>query len=450
MSGSYEAVKAEVLERIRPADDERERLDSVVDTLLERTRTAIADLELNAEVRHVGSTARDTWMNGELDIDIFVRFPPDLPREVLEREGLAVGHEVLPEGREEYAEHPYVTGEFRGFDVDLVPCYAVESAREIATSVDRTPFHDDYVEERLTSETVDEVRVLKQFLIAIGAYGSDLETRGFSGYLTELLVLEFETAQSVFEAASDWQPPVELDPEDHGESSFDAPLVVVDPTDPERNVAAVVSPANVARVQHYSRELLATPTVDLFFPETREPLAQEEVEAEVASRRTHPIALVFETPDLVTDQLYPQLRKSLQGIGDALERNGFDVLRQAAFADERSVLLFELEVYERPAVQRHLGPPVAARDHADRFLSAYSDSDVYGPFIDGDRYIVERDRSFTEAAAVLRSPAVFDARLGPAVEAALDSGYEVLVAEEIGTLAREFGVDLARYFEPKP
>lgn len=450
MPGSYESVTEAVLERVRPTQEERDRLESVVEDLLQRTREAIEDQGVTADVRHVGSTARDTWISGELDIDVFVRFPPDLSRDELERVGLAIGHAVLPNGQEEYAEHPYVTGRLEGFDVDLVPCYAVESATEIATSVDRTPFHNDYVRERLTDAHVDEVRVFKQFLMAIGAYGSDLETRGFSGYLTEILVLEYDSALGVFEAASEWQPPVELDPEDHGERTFDDPLVVIDPTDPTRNVAAVVAPENVARLQHHSRALLDDPTVDRFFPQPPAPMARESVEAEVDRRGTRPVAVVFETPDLVPDQLYPQLRKSLDGIGDALDRHGFDILRSTLFAKDRAVLLYELEVAERPATERHLGPPVSAGEHAERFLSAYEEADVYGPFIEGDRYIVERDRGFTTASGYLESQAIFETRLGPAVEAALESGYEVLVGRDIAGLSDEFGVELARYFDPTP
>ncbi|MFB6228176.1 MAG: nucleotidyltransferase domain-containing protein, partial [Halobacteriales archaeon] len=146
----FEAVTERVLERVDPDADERERLEAITGTLLERTREAIADLPVEADPLRVGSTARNTWLAGERDIDLFVRFPADLPREKLEEYGLAVGHAVLPEGREEYAEHPYVTGTVEGFDVDLVPCHDVDSAREIESAVDRTPFHTTYVEERLT------------------------------------------------------------------------------------------------------------------------------------------------------------------------------------------------------------------------------------------------------------------------------------------------------------
>jgi tRNA nucleotidyltransferase (CCA-adding enzyme) len=446
----FEAVAERVLERVEPDATERERLEATVDTLLERTREAIADLPVEADPLRVGSTARGTWLAGERDIDLFVRFPADLPRAKLAEYGLEVGHAVLPDGREEYAEHPYVTGTVDGFDVDLVPCYDVDMARDIESAVDRTPFHTAYIEERLTPELTAEIRVLKQFCTGIGVYGSDLRTRGFSGYLLELLVLAFGSTRGVLEAAADWRPPVELDPEAHGERSFDDALVVVDPTDPTRNVAAVLSSANLSRLQHHARDALADPRVEAFFADSPDPLPQETIETHVARRGTTPVAVVFEAPDLVEDELYPQLRKSLAGIGDALDRHEFEILRQSTFVRERAVLLFELEVAERPAVERHEGPPVHARDHAEEFYAKYADADVYGPFIEGDRYVVERERSHRHVTDLLDGDGVFSARLGPAVEAALEDGYAVLVGAEIDSLAGEFGIDFAEYFEPSP
>ncbi|MFB6353770.1 MAG: tRNA CCA-pyrophosphorylase, partial [Halobacteriales archaeon] len=275
--------------------------------------------------------------------------------------------------------------------------------------------------------------------------------RGFSGYLTELLVLEYGDARGVLEAAADWRPPVRLDPAGHGTREFDDPLVVVDPTDPERNVAAVCVEANVARLQHYARDVLARPRVEAWFPDPPEPLDADAVREHVRTRGTTPVALAFAAPDLVEDELYPQLRKSLAGLGDALARRGFPVLRRATFADDRAVLLFELSVAELPAVERHQGPPVHVRAHAERFYDGYADDPtVYGPFVDGERYVVEREREYASAVAFLEGDAVFDARLGPAVERALAAGYELLVGEEIAALAEAFGRELAGYFEPEP
>ena len=447
----FEAAVAAVREEIDPAPDERERMASVAEELRERAAEAIADLPVEADVLQVGSTARGTWISGDRDVDVFVRFPADLDREELEEYGLEVGHRVLPDGHEEYAEHPYVKGSVDGFDVDLVPCYDVESATEIGSAVDRTPFHTEYVADRLDDDLAADVRLAKQFLTGIGVYGSDLRTRGFSGYLTELLVLEYGGFREFVAAAADWHPPVELDPEDHAQETFDDPLVVIDPTDPERNVAAVLSAANVARLQHYARELLENPRPELFFPADVDPFGPDDVAAAIEDRGTTPVAVRFEAPDVVEDQLYPQLRRSLDGLTDELDRRGFDVLRAATFADETAVLLAELAVAERPAVERHEGPPVHVSQHATGFYEKYdADEETYGPFVEDDRYVVERRREFATAAEFLASDRLFDVRLGAHVASALEDDYEVLVAEDVRALADEFGEALARYFDPRP
>ena len=446
----FDRVLETVRERVDPDEEERVSLEDVAETLKARAEDAVSDLCADADVIQVGSTARGTWISGDRDIDVFVRFPPETDREELEEYGLEVGHETVPDGHEEYAEHPYVKGEVEGFDVDVVPCYRLEDAADIRSAVDRTPFHTRYLQERLDSELAADVRLTKAFMKGIGVYGSDLRTRGFSGYLTELLVWEYGGFRPFLEAATEWKPPVHIDPEDHAAETFDDPLVVIDPTDPERNVAAVCSAENVARFQHYARELLADPCPELFDPDEPDPLSETDLLGHLERRGTTPVAVRVDAPDLVDDQLYPQLRKSLEGVTRGLNDRGFDVFRATAFADDTAVLFAELAVFSRPSVERHDGPPVHVRGHAEGFYGAYADEeDTYGPFLEDDRYVVEREREFTSARDFLASERLFDVGLGAHLETALEDGYELLVGEEITALLEEFGVELAVYFEPR-
>jgi tRNA nucleotidyltransferase (CCA-adding enzyme) len=446
---SFESVVEGVRDRVVPDESEVRALEAAVEELTERAEAAIEAIPVDADTTLVGSTARGTWLAGDRDIDLFVRFPPGLDRADLERYGLEVGHAVLPDGHEEFAEHPYVKGELRGFDVDCVPCYAVESATEIGSAVDRTPFHTSYLEGRI-DPLADEVRVAKAFLSAIGAYGSDLRTKGFSGFLTELLVLEYGGFRPFVEAAADWNPPIRLDPADHGTVAFDDPLVVIDPTDPERNVAAVCSPRNVARLVHHARGLLGDPRPERFERREPDPLSPAEVRSRLDERGTSPVAVRFEAPAIVDDQLYPQLEKSLDGIEGALDRAGFRPLRSARFAAEDAVLLVECAVPELSAVVRHEGPPVGVREHAEGFYATYRTEDVTGPFIDeSGRYVVERAREARTPAELVEAE-LFDVSLGRHVESALSEDYELLAGTELATLAEQFGVELASYFEPEP
>jgi tRNA nucleotidyltransferase (CCA-adding enzyme) len=451
MSDAVEAVVERVRERVTPGAAERAALEAALETVLDRAEAALEELPVEAEVLHLGSTARDTWVAGDRDLDVFVRFPTSLERAELEAYGLQVGHAVLPEGYEEFAEHPYVVGEIEGFEIDLVPCYDVADASAIRSAVDRTPFHNHYLAERLDPESAGGVRVAKQFLTGIGSYGSDLRTRGFSGFLVELLVLEYGSFSALAEAAADWHPPVVLDPVAHGQAEFEDPLVVVDPTDPERNVAAVCSERNVARFQHYARDFLAEPREQLFHPADPDPLSEDGLASVLAERGTVPVAVRFEAPALVEDQLYPQLEKSLGGVTEALDRRGFDVLRAAAWADESAVLYADLAVLERPDLERHEGPPVQVREHATTFNEKYEDDDaVAGPFVDDDRYVVERPREFASARGFLESDALFGVGLGADLQRALSEGYDVLVGEAVSALLPEFATELAAFYDPKP
>jgi tRNA nucleotidyltransferase (CCA-adding enzyme) len=238
---------------------------------------------------------------------------------------------------------------------------------------------------------------------------------------------------------------------------------VVDPTDPTRNVAAVLSTANAARFQHYARELLASPRESLFEAEAPDPLDAADVRGHLDRRGTTPVAVVFDAPDLVDDQLWPQLRRSLDGIVGGLDAHGFDVFRaQAMVGDDRSddasgartraALYAELAVAERPAVERHEGPPVAVRKHAERFYESYADDvdpETYGPFIDGERYVVEREREFTTVRAYLESDAASLVALGAQVEEAF-AERDVLVGDAVATLAPAFGASLREFYEPHP
>jgi tRNA nucleotidyltransferase (CCA-adding enzyme) len=471
MSGdaSVEQVFETVLETVEPDSEERERLAAVATELCERAEAAIAELPVDAEVVQVGSTARDTWLAGDHDVDLFVRFPETIDRSELRSYGLAVGHAVLGDGREEYAEHPYVAGVYEGVDVDVVPCYDVADATAIRSAVDRTPFHNAYVADRLTPELATEVRLAKAFCRAIGVYGSNLRTRGFSGYLLELLVLEYGGLGAFLSAARGWTPPIRIDPADHGTVEFDDPLVFVDPTDPERNVAAVLSATNLARFQHHARRFLDDPDVDRFEPTSAEPLDTTELHEHLDRRGTTLLGILVEVPAQVDDQLYPQVRTSESSVVAELDRRGFDVVRSAVAITEaaptppgdgsvtsqsesgtrRALLLFELAVATRPAIERHEGPPVHVEAHATGFYETYAEApDVYGPFVDGGRYVVERPREFTDARSLLESEAIHDVKHGAAVAEALETEYTVYQDAGLDAVVSDFGDVFRRYFEP--
>src|SRR5512137_731153 len=193
MEGS--TLEAQVIREIAPTPEEYRRVTEAATALLEKVAATAKEMGIMVEPVLVGSVAKGTFLR-DPDIDLFVMFPPETSREELERDGLALGMRIL-HGEKKYAEHPYVHGEFHGFEAEIVPCFRIRDTSQKMSAVDRTPFHTRFIADNLRSEQHDEVRLLKRFLKGIGAYGAEEAVRGFSGYLAELLVIRFGSFSGV-------------------------------------------------------------------------------------------------------------------------------------------------------------------------------------------------------------------------------------------------------------
>ena len=304
------ALEEKILaEQLRPSSEERKYIHGVAERLL----AAIAESG-KAEGMVVGSIARDTWVKGDRDLDVFMLFSPDLPREVLEAEGLALARSVARKFTdtfcEKYAEHPYINATIESIDVDLVPCYNVASAASIQSAVDRTPFHTRYITEKING-LVDDVLLAKQFAKAGGIYGSDQMTEGFSGYLCELLVLHYGGFTPLLRAASAWGPHLKIDIEHHAAKEFDEPLIVIDPVDPRRNVAAAVSLDRMAEFVELARGYLDTPSEAFFVQPPLRGISRDELAAILSRRGTALCAVTFATPPFIEEIVVPQLKRSM-------------------------------------------------------------------------------------------------------------------------------------------
>jgi tRNA nucleotidyltransferase (CCA-adding enzyme) len=355
-----------------------------------------------------GSAARETFLSDRLDIDLFLLFPVDLSDDRLRDEGLALGREVLSDPTTRYAEHPYLRGTFDGFTVDAVPGFAVTDPSHPRSPVDRTPFHQEYLAARETPTIAGEIRLAKQFLRALGVYGSEAKTEGFSGYLLELLVLEFGSFRGLLRAARGWTVPVRLVPPEREPPRLpdDVALVLPDPVDPHRNVASALSRRNLGTVVVSARAYLERPEKAWFDLRPASPLSRAEAARHVGRRGTHVTVVRLARPDLVDDTLYPQLRKAERAIAEELGRAGFSVLGSASAADQGSmVVAVELAYASRPTVRLHAGPP-AGLDRAGDFLASWPADRpevLQGPYVRADgRLQVDTRQGHLEVELFLR------------------------------------------------
>jgi tRNA nucleotidyltransferase (CCA-adding enzyme) len=369
-----------------------------------------AGLEVQAQVE--GSIAKDTWLRGEKDIDIFMLVPKSYGREAFDK-ALNVAKRVAGKNYlEAYAEHPYIQAKIEGITVDFVPCFRVERAEEVASSVDRTPLHTAYVKSKINAETKNEVRLLKRFLRGAGTYGAEIRVGGFSGYLCEVLTLYYGLFLVLLNAASDWREGEVIDlegyykdSEDEAREIFQEPLIVVDPIDKGRNVASAVRVDRLNEFIAVSRGFLNIPALHFFYPKQVESLSVYKLARTMNLRRSTMIFLKTDTMRTVPDVLWGQLFRSQKALKNMISQDGFIVLRDDVWSDGKttSIFVFELNSRYLPEVERHLGPPLEKRKDSERFLEKHlrSKRRLSGPRIQGDRWVVERRRKYTDITDLL-------------------------------------------------
>ncbi len=380
-----------VLPHIVPDEEEVKRAREAEEEIRRRLE------KFDVEYKFVGSYARNTWLKGNLEIDVFLLFPEDLPREELEKRGLEIGKAILDSYEIRYAEHPYVHGKVKGVEVDVVPCYKVKDPSNIKSAVDRTPFHHEWLKDRIKGKEND-VRLLKRFLKVHGIYGAEYKVRGFSGYLCELLIVFYGSFENLVREATKWTRRTVIDVKNHEIRRGDR-FFVVDPVDEKRNVAANLSLDNLAKFVHLCREFVENPSEDFFFEREFEIPRDEELFMELEKRGTAIFAVEFNKPDIVEDNLYPQLERATKKITEFLERENFMPLRTGFFVASKCYLIFECQVKELSRIRRRMGPPFEEEKHVKRFLK----DKLYKPFLEGGRWWVYDERKFTRPEEAVKS-----------------------------------------------
>ncbi|QGA80728.1 CCA tRNA nucleotidyltransferase [Candidatus Nanohalobium constans] len=399
---NWKRLREKILEEVYPESKELEEAEE----LYQNISNFILE-EFGLETHFAGSSGRGTCMTGDKDIDVFVLFPKNTDRRELEEKGLTVGKKVFKEFNGEfevdYAEHPYTKGEINEHEVEIVPCFDVEP-ENIRSAVDRSPHHSRWVRENIDDELRKDAVILKKFLKSNGLYGSSLKVEGFSGYLCENLIIEYGGFREVVESAQNWEREKMFDPEGHHEElpeelenkfSEDS-LILIDPVDPERNVASVLSEENYARFVHLCWEFSEDPGLD-FFEEDEYEYTEFELKKEVEGRGDF-IVVDFERPKEVDDLVYPQMRKLMSLLTQKLEKNDFRIYEQGFHSwNGKLRLFFELDE-ELPKVEELKGPQVFHNaKHLRQFTQKYDNT-----FVQDDRLVAKTEREYTSAREFLK------------------------------------------------
>ncbi len=357
-----------VLARLRPSPGERRKVKAAVASFVGRLRVP------GARVVVGGSIAKDTWISGVHDIDIFVCFAYN--RYKSRSAGLSVLLEASLkssglEFRRLHGSRDYFQVQWQGFSFEAVPVLDIRRPGQALNITDASMLHARWVKAHVGEAMADDVRLLKAFCAAQGCYGAESYIRGFSGYVCEVLVAHYGSFKAVLRASLKWKDKEAVDFSGFyrgrrvlglmNESKTQSPVIVVDPVDKSRNAAAALGMEKLEAFRHAARSFLRRPSESFFshdLPSAGDMLgslgAGVVVEAwPVMGRR---------------DVVNMKIVKVQQFIVQQLARHGFRLLDSGIKWGGSALLWFRLASVKLPELEILPGPPVSADA---RHLSAF-------------------------------------------------------------------------------
>ncbi len=464
---SIKNIKKEVLKKVLPDKEEQKRASKIANKIKKEVTKIAKNYDLECEVTIEGSFAKNTWLKKEADIDIFMQVPKTLEKRQLRNICLDVARASVKNFPiiERYAEHPYIETSIDGYTINIVPCYKCESNQWIS-AVDRTPFHTEYMKNRLNDNLRNEIRIIKKFMKATGTYSAEIKVGGFSGMLCEILVLFYGSFDNLLHSASDWKDKEIIDIENFYDGSvseildlFNEPLIVIDPVDRNRNVASAVTEQKLWEFVSASRAFIDNPRIEFFFPLKQKIIPMDEIRKKIIELDSTFLFLKFGKIDAVVDVIWSQLYKSERCIKKSLKGYDFNVLRSRSWSDENdlNIIVFELEMDPISNIKKHLGPQIFRKSDSINFLNKHKSKEdtILGPWIENDKWVVEKRRNFNDSQILLKFLlADGGERIGVAkfVSKSLKNGFSILRNEEILDIYESnlnFAKFLDNFFEKK-
>ena len=364
-------VIEEALNLVEPSKEEIDHVKALASIVFQKVSKAASDSEFKPSAVLGGSYAKGTWLKGEADIDIFVKFPKDLEKKELEKYGLDIALNSMKDYNPvlRYSEHPYVEACIDDVKVNVVPCYDVKKG-EWKSAADRSPYHTEFMVKALDDDLRREVRMLKKFMKGIGVYGAEIAIQGFSGYVCEVLSINYGSFISTLKSASRWAEreliSLKKVDEDFKNLFPQAGIIILDPVDYKRNLGTAISQKRLADFILASRSFLEKPSINYLIRKKDYSLDK----LEKSDLLKNLVTLKFKHGKRSIDILWGQLKRSLNHILKQLNIHNFKVIRANCATDEveNSAFIFLMERIDQPSIDIKTGPKVFRHEDSKKFI----------------------------------------------------------------------------------
>jgi tRNA nucleotidyltransferase (CCA-adding enzyme) len=367
----------EVFKTIKPSTAEQAKVKKVINAFIKKLNSKLKD----AKAILGGSGAKDTWLSGNHDIDIFVQYDlkkykeqsaelSDLLKDSLKK----AFPKIKP--RRLHGSRDYFQLFYQKYNFEVVPIIKITKSEAALNITDISPLHAIWVNKH-TKKLKDDIRLAKQFCRANKLYGAESYISGFSGYVLEILIANFGSFNKFLKAIINMRLHEVIDPEKYyhkkdvffelNKSKLNSAIIVIDPVDKSRNAAAALSQEKFMLLKKVAREYLNNPSKDFY--------EKKEINFNKLSKTKR--NLVFITlealpgkEDVVGMRLlkaFKFLKKELAKF--ELKKFGWDWDKK-----KKAVFYFILKQIRLPDVEMRQGPPLKMENAVKAFKKKNKDT----------------------------------------------------------------------------
>lgn len=350
-----------VLKNIVPSEAEKK-------ALLDSANAFIKKLNLKLKEGKAiigGSVAKNTWLKGDYDVDIFVLFNKKHANisKILEKRLKELKPVKISGVRKIHGSRDYFQIRQEPYTFEIVPIINIKKANKASNITDVSPLHTKWVRKHSNIKLLNEIRLSKAFCKANRLYGAESYIRGFSGYSLEILTIYYKSFNNLMKEAVKWKNGQVIDIEKHFNGlneSKKSPLIVIDPVQHDRNTAAALSEKKFLRFIELAKEFNRNPSASFF---ERKKISLDELKGMIVLK-----AIPKSGKE---DVIGSKLLKAFEFIAKRLKEEGYKISRRDWEWDKNALFWYYVKEKMLPSKYKHFGPPVKEVEHLKKFKEKY-------------------------------------------------------------------------------
>jgi len=340
----------EVLQEITPEKTKPQE----VQKFLKDLNAQLKKHKIKAKAMLGGSFAKDTWLKGDYDVDVFVKFSlkyDDRSLSTLLGKALKKFKPTKLHGSRDYF---WVKNNTK---YEIVPVRDIKKPEQALNVTDFSPGHVKWVNTKGKKYKKD-IMLAKKFCKAQKVYGAESYIRGFSGHVVDILVIYYKGFLPMLKAAGKWKQKSVVDFNNKykgkallmmNKSKLHSPLIVIDPVQPQRNASAALKQDKFDEFVKASKAFLKKPSKKFF--------EEKKTDYEALAKKGNLIKIAVDAKSGKEDVVGTKLLKAYEYFRSKfrdfeLVNSGWDWNRK-----NKAVFWFVIKTTQLTPTEARLGPP---------------------------------------------------------------------------------------------